>query len=72
MIPYGSLFASDGLDNTPECALIVDSGFSFTHVVPLINHQIQWYAVKRSVFQLEPCTLNVPHLIIEWTLVENF
>ncbi|KAN0074661.1 Actin family [Tylopilus felleus] len=46
MIPYGSLFAAEGL-NTPECALIVDSGFSFTHVVPLINHQIQWYAVKR-------------------------
>ncbi|KAF8125744.1 actin-related protein Arp6 [Boletus edulis] len=46
MIPYGAIFAAEGL-NTPECALIVDSGFSFTHVVPLINHQIQWYAVKR-------------------------
>jgi len=46
MIPYGSLFATEG-PNTPECALIVDSGFSFTHVVPVINHQIQWYAVKR-------------------------
>ncbi|KIM53456.1 hypothetical protein SCLCIDRAFT_1222774 [Scleroderma citrinum Foug A] len=31
----------------PECSLIVDSGFSFTHVVPIINHQIQWHAVKR-------------------------
>ena len=49
MIPYGSLFAAEEL-NVPECAVIVDSGFSFTHVVPLINHQIQWYAVKRSVF----------------------
>lgn len=48
MIPYGSLFTAEGL-NTPECALVVDSGFSFTHVVPVINHQIQWYAVKRSV-----------------------
>jgi len=46
MIPYGSLFAAEGL-NAPECAVILDSGFSFTHVVPLINHQIQWHAVKR-------------------------
>ncbi|KIJ64586.1 hypothetical protein HYDPIDRAFT_111953 [Hydnomerulius pinastri MD-312] len=46
MIPYGSLFTVDGVGN-PECALIVDSGFSFTHVVPMINHQIQWHAVKR-------------------------
>ncbi|KAF9222982.1 actin-domain-containing protein [Gyrodon lividus] len=46
MIPYGSLFTADSV-GTPECALIVDSGFSFTHVVPMINHQIQWHAVKR-------------------------
>lgn len=46
MIPYGSLFTAEGL-HTPECVLIVDSGFSFTHVVPMINHQIQWHAVKR-------------------------
>lgn len=62
MIPYGSLFAAEGL-NTPECALIVDSGFSFTHVVPLINHQIQWYAVKRSAFRVELSVFNVPHPI---------
>jgi actin-related protein 6 len=27
--------------------LIVDSGFSFTHVVPLIDGKIMWAAVKR-------------------------
>ncbi|KAG8214390.1 actin-domain-containing protein [Butyriboletus roseoflavus] len=47
MIPYGSLFAAEGLNTSPECVLILDSGFSFTHVVPMINHQIQWHAVKR-------------------------
>lgn len=46
MIPYGQLFAVEGLQN-PECSLIVDSGFGFTHVIPIINHQIQWHAVKR-------------------------
>ncbi|KAI6044922.1 actin-related protein Arp6 [Pisolithus marmoratus] len=46
MIPYGQLFAVEGLQ-MPECSLIVDSGFSFTHVIPIINHQIQWHAVKR-------------------------
>lgn len=46
MIPYGQLFAVEGLQ-PPECSLIVDSGFSFTHVVPIINNQIQWHAVKR-------------------------
>lgn len=31
----------------PECMLIVDSGFSFTHVVPIINGKVVWSAVKR-------------------------
>ncbi|KAL4073333.1 actin family [Scleroderma yunnanense] len=46
LIPYGQLFAVQGME-MPECSIIVDSGFSFTHVVPIINHQIQWHAVKR-------------------------
>ena len=58
MISYGSLFTAEGL-NTPECAVIVDSGFSFTHVVPVINHQIQWYAVKRLV-RIRNCLLYYP------------
>jgi hypothetical protein len=29
--------------------LIVDSGFSFTHVVPLMEGKIVWNAVKRLV-----------------------
>ncbi|EGN93982.1 hypothetical protein SERLA73DRAFT_189133 [Serpula lacrymans var. lacrymans S7.3] len=46
LIPHGQLFLSD--TNPPaECTLVVDSGFSFTHVIPIINHRIQWYAIKR-------------------------
>jgi actin-related protein len=46
VIPYGTLFAQ--LDLPPaECMLVIDSGFSFTHVVPMIDGQIVWKAVKR-------------------------
>jgi len=46
LIPYGSLF-SETNQPAPECMLIIDSGFSFTHVIPLIQNEIQWHAVKR-------------------------
>ncbi|KAJ7197930.1 actin-related protein Arp6 [Mycena pura] len=45
-IPHGELFDRPGLP-APECILIVDSGFSFTHVVPLIEGKVVWDAVKR-------------------------
>jgi actin-related protein 6 len=28
--------------------LVIDSGFSFTHVVPMIDGRVIWKAVKRS------------------------
>ncbi|GAW02679.1 actin-related protein Arp6 [Lentinula edodes] len=43
LIPYGKLLGMP----PSECMLIVDSGFSFTHVVPMINNIISWPAVKR-------------------------
>ncbi|KAI0736230.1 actin-like protein Arp6 [Fomitopsis betulina] len=46
LIPYGKLYASPGLP-TPECMLLIDSGFSFTHVVPILDGAIVWNAVKR-------------------------
>ncbi|KAF7319624.1 hypothetical protein HMN09_00302800 [Mycena chlorophos] len=42
-MPYTAVFGYPG----PECMVIVDSGFSFTHVVPLMNGRIVWEAVKR-------------------------
>jgi actin-related protein 6 len=30
-----------------ECSLVVDSGFSFTHVIPIVNGKVIWSAVKR-------------------------
>ncbi|KAJ7362262.1 actin-related protein Arp6 [Mycena albidolilacea] len=46
LIPHGTLFNQPGL-SSPECMLIVDSGFSFTHVVPLMEGKVVWSAVKR-------------------------
>ena len=30
-----------------ECVLVVDSGFSFTHVSPVVHGKVLWSAVKR-------------------------
>ncbi|KAG8686991.1 Actin- protein 6 [Ceratobasidium sp. 423] len=50
LLPYGDIFAPGP---QPECAVIVDSGFSFTHVTPVLNPtpdrpaSIQWPSVRR-------------------------
>ncbi|EPT05352.1 actin protein Arp6 [Fomitopsis schrenkii] len=46
LIPHGELYAITGLP-TPECMFLIDSGFSFTHVVPILDGAIVWNAVKR-------------------------
>lgn len=46
LIPYGKLYSSPG-QPTPECMLVIDSGFSFTHVVPILKGAVVWNAVKR-------------------------
>ncbi|KAI0667701.1 actin-like protein Arp6 [Trametes maxima] len=46
LIPHGRLLARPGLPQ-PECLLVIDSGFSFTHVVPILNGAVVWEAVKR-------------------------
>lgn len=46
LIPYGDLFAKP-MSPQPECILVVDSGFSFTHVIPIINEKVVWTAVSR-------------------------
>ena len=46
LIPFGALYKRDKLP-APECMLVVDSGFSFTHVVPMVVGEIVWDAVRR-------------------------
>lgn len=53
LIPYGGLFEDDsGLP--PECCIIVDVGYSFTHVIPMRDGQIIWEHVKRHVCSVNP------------------
>ena len=53
LIPHGALFTAPhktpngDTPPPPECMLVIDSGFSFTHIVPLISGSIVWNAVKR-------------------------
>ncbi|KAG6854285.1 hypothetical protein C0991_008533 [Blastosporella zonata] len=46
LISYGSLFKQPDLPPA-ECVVVIDSGFSYTHVVPILNGNIIWSAVKR-------------------------
>ncbi|KAG8902331.1 Actin- protein 6 [Tulasnella sp. 403] len=46
LIPHGNLFC-DGGSSQPECMIVVDSGFSFTHVVPILSGSVVWSAVRR-------------------------
>ena len=54
--------------------LIVDSGFSFTHVVPILNRRIFWSAVKRCAYLLRalpPNHLKLPRLDVGGKLLTN-
>jgi len=46
LIPHGQLLSAPGLPK-PECMLVVDAGFSFTHIVPIMGGSVIWSAVKR-------------------------
>ncbi|GJE94184.1 actin family protein [Phanerochaete sordida] len=45
-IPYSGLCRQGNLPD-PECMLVIDSGFSYTHVVPIFDGAIIWEATKR-------------------------
>lgn len=47
LVPFGNLFSPECGGGNPECVMIVDTGFSFTHVVPIISGSIVWSAVRR-------------------------
>ncbi|KAJ7624808.1 actin-domain-containing protein [Roridomyces roridus] len=72
LIPHGSLFNHPGLP-TPECMLIVDSGFSFTHVVPLMEGKIVWHAVKRLDVGGKLLTNQLKELVSfrQWNMMEE-
>ncbi|CAA7262815.1 unnamed protein product [Cyclocybe aegerita] len=72
LIPYGQLFAQPGLPPA-ECTIVVDSGFSFTHVVPLIDGKIVWNAVKRLDMGGKLLTNHLKELVSfrQWNMMEE-
>ncbi|KAG1837315.1 hypothetical protein DFJ58DRAFT_917398 [Suillus subalutaceus] len=71
-IPFGRLFQAGG-PSPPECLVVIDSGFSFTHVVPIINSQIQWYAVKRLDVGGKLMTNHLKELVSyrQWNMMDE-
>ncbi|CDO69876.1 hypothetical protein BN946_scf184884.g35 [Trametes cinnabarina] len=72
LIPYGHLLAQPGLPR-PQCLLVIDSGFSFTHVVPIMNGAVVWSAVKRIDVGGKLLTNHLKEVISfrQWNLMEE-
>lgn len=48
MVPYAPEFKGNNPE-APEGVLVIDAGFSFTHVVPLVRGSIASQGVRRCV-----------------------
>ncbi|KAJ3711728.1 actin-related protein Arp6 [Lentinula raphanica] len=69
LIPHGKLLGSP----PPECMLVVDSGFSFTHVIPLINGNIVWSSIRRLDVGGKLLTNHLKELVSfrQWNMMEE-
>ncbi|GAA5993582.1 hypothetical protein JCM10908_000125 [Rhodotorula pacifica] len=47
LVPYGVDARRIPTAPPPECALVIDSGFSFTHIVPILRGRVVSHAVRR-------------------------
>ncbi|KAL1688060.1 actin-domain-containing protein [Schizophyllum commune] len=72
LVPYGPLFWQPGLP-PPECSLILDCGFSFSHVVPVINGHVQWNAVRRVDVGGKLLTNHLKELVSfrQWNMMDQ-
>jgi len=72
LIPHGQLFSALGLPN-PECMLVVDAGFSFTHIVPIMEGAVLWSAVKRIDVGGKLLTNHLKELVSfrQWNMMEE-
>ncbi|KAJ7633827.1 actin-domain-containing protein, partial [Mycena polygramma] len=72
LIQHGTLFDQSGLP-APECLLIVDSGFSFTHVVPVMEGNVVWSAVKRLEVGGKLSTNQLKELVSfrQWNMMDE-
>ncbi|OCF32584.1 actin-like protein ARP6 [Kwoniella heveanensis BCC8398] len=72
LIPYGGLFENES-GISPECMIVVDVGYSFTHVIPLRDGQIIWEHVKRIDVGGKLLTNHLKHLISfrQWNMIDQ-
>nr|XP_019008456.1 actin-like protein ARP6 [Kwoniella pini CBS 10737]OCF47237.1 actin-like protein ARP6 [Kwoniella pini CBS 10737] len=72
LIPYGGLF-DDETGISPECTIVIDVGYSFTHVIPLRDGQIIWEHVKRIDVGGKLLTNHLKHLISfrQWNMIDQ-
>ncbi|KAI0632288.1 actin-like protein Arp6 [Trametes polyzona] len=72
LVPHSRLLAGAGLP-PPECILVVDSGFSFTHVVPILNGAVVWEAVKRIDVGGKLLTNHLKEIVSfrQWNMMEE-
>uniref|UniRef100_A0A8H7XR10 Actin-like protein ARP6 n=1 Tax=Psilocybe cubensis TaxID=181762 RepID=A0A8H7XR10_PSICU len=72
LIPYGQLFSQPGLP-PPDCMIVVDSGFSFTHVIPMIDGKIVWNVVKRLDVGGKLLTNHLKELVSfrQWNMMDE-
>ncbi|KAI0301094.1 actin-like protein ARP6 [Multifurca ochricompacta] len=72
LVPFGQLFSSPGLPK-PECILVVDAGFSFTHIVPIMGGTVLWSAVKRIDVGGKLLTNHLKELVSfrQWNMMEE-
>ncbi|KAL1673978.1 actin-domain-containing protein [Schizophyllum commune] len=72
LVPYGPLFWQPGLP-PPECSLILDCGFSFSHAVPVINGHVQWNAVRRVDVGGKLLTNHLKELVSfrQWNMMDQ-
>ncbi|BEI84061.1 hypothetical protein CcaverHIS002_0406650 [Cutaneotrichosporon cavernicola] len=72
LAPYGGMF-SDESDVPPECMVVVDVGYSYSHVVPTRGGEIVWEHVKRIDIGGKLLTNHLKHLISfrQWNMLDQ-
>ncbi|EIW68065.1 hypothetical protein TREMEDRAFT_40155 [Tremella mesenterica DSM 1558] len=76
LMPYGSLFETDSPtpQPPPACSILIDMGYSYTHVIPLRDGQIIWDHVKRRIdVGGKLLTNHLKHLISfrQWNMMDQ-
>ncbi|CAK9780965.1 unnamed protein product [Cutaneotrichosporon oleaginosum] len=72
LVPYGGMF-SDETDVPPECMVVVDVGYSYSHIVPIRGGEIVWEHVKRIDVGGKLLTNHLKHLISfrQWNMLDQ-